>query len=273
MPRPIWKGILSFGLVNVPVSMYNATKAKNISFNQLRKSDYSRIKYKKVGVDDVEVRQDEIVKGYEISPDSYVIIDESDLNNIAPKASRIIEISDFVKLDDIDPRYYDGSYYLVPDQGADKAYALLLKGMSESNVVGIAKFVLRSKEYLAAIRPAENIITLSTMYHADEVVSATDLDYKLPQDIKLTDKEMKMAKTLIDTLITDFQPEKYENEYYKEVMSLIDKKAENQQIVSNAPEPQGGGNIVDLMAALEASLKQMADKATPKPKKSKKKPA
>lgn len=265
--RSIWKGILSFGLVNVPVTLVNATRSKSISFNQLRKSDYSRIRYKKVAHDGEEVPQSEIVKGYEVGPDRYVVISEDDFQTITPKASRIIEISDFVKLDEIDPRYYDSSYYLVPDQGANKAYALLLEGMKQSNVVGIAKFVLRSKEYLAAIRPADGLITLSTMLFADEVVKPSELETYLPYNIELSEKELGMAKTLIDTLITKFEPEKYENEYHKQVIALINSKAEGEQITPAAPESQAG-KVVDLMAALEASLNALK-KPPKKTKKSK----
>ncbi|AJQ27561.1 Ku protein [Pelosinus fermentans] len=216
--RPVWKGMLSFGLVNVPVSLTKATRSKTISFNQLRKSDFSRIQYKKVASDGAEVPASEIVKGYKLSEDRYVIISDSDLEAISPKASRIIEISDFVKLDEIDNRYYDSSYYLVPDQGAGKAYALLLQGMTEANVVGIAKFVLRNKEYLAAIRPTDNVITLSTMLFADEIVQTKEIENDLPSNVELSDKEMNMAKTLINSLITKFEPEKYTNEYHKQVM-------------------------------------------------------
>lgn len=183
--KSMWKGLLSFGLVNVPVTMFKATKSKTISFNQLRKSDYSRIQYKKVAGDGAEVPASEIVKGYKLSDDRYIVINDEDLEAISPKASRIIEISDFVKLDEIDNRYYDSSYYLVPDQGASKAYSLLLKAMSETNVVGIAKFVLRNKEYLAAIRPTDQVITLSTMLFADEIVSTKELENDLPSNVEL----------------------------------------------------------------------------------------
>ncbi|MCM0758124.1 Ku protein [Sporomusa sphaeroides DSM 2875] len=263
--RPIWKGMLSFGLVNVPVALYPATKKKTISFNQLRKSDYSRINYKKVGTDGAEVRTDEIVKGYQISPDRYVIIEDSDINAITPAASRVIEINDFVKLDQIDPRHYDASYYLVPETGAGKAYALLLQAMGEANVVGIAKFVLRSKEYLAAIRPAEGALTLSTMLFADEIVPAAALETYLPGDIKLSDKELNMARQLIASLITNFEPEKYENEYYKAVTKLIDSKAETAIGTKQAEPP---GKVIDIMAALEASI--AAIKAQEKSKRKKK---
>ena len=269
--RPIWKGILSFGLVNVPVSLVNATRAKNISFNQLRKSDYSRVKYKKVAHDGEEVAQSEIIKGYEISPDRYVVVSDSDMAAIAPKASRTIEISDFVKLNEIDPRYYDHSYYLVPDQGAGKAYALLLAAMKDSDVVGIARFVLRSKEYLAAIRPAENVITLSTMLFADEVISPTELETSLPSGIELSEREIGMAKTLIQALITTFHPEKYENEYHKQIMSMIESKAEGEAVtVAESAAPASA--VIDIMAALEASMKAINESA-PKRKAKKNKTA
>lgn len=266
--KSMWKGMLSFGLVNVPVTLYKATRSKAISFNQLRKSDFSRIQYKKVAGDGAEVPASEIVKGYEISHDRYVIISESDLEAISPKASRIIEISDFVKLDEIDNRYYDSSYYLVPDQGAGKAYALLLQGMTVANVVGIARFVLRNKEYLAAIRPTEQVITLSTMRFADEIVPAKELDSYLPTDVQLSDKELSMARTLIDTLITKFDPSKYENEYQKQVIKMIEDKAGNEEFIKSAdPTPR----YLDLMSALQASMDAVkAENKKKAPKKSKK---
>ncbi|CQR73284.1 non-homologous end joining protein Ku [Sporomusa ovata] len=260
--RPIWKGMLSFGLVNVPVALYNATRKKTISFNQLRKTDYSRISYKKVGNDGQEVQQHEIVKGYEISPDRYVVLDEYELDAITPVASRVIEINDFVRLEQIDPRHYDASYYLVPETGAQKAYALLLQSMAEANVVGVAKFVLRSKEYLAAIRPAEGALTLSTMLFADEIVKPTELETYLPGDVKLTDKELNMARQLINSLVTEFEPEKYENEYYKSVMGLIDSKAET----TVGGKELIGGKVIDIMAAIEASIAAIKEKEKPKKK-------
>ncbi|MDF2636104.1 MAG: repair protein [Pelosinus sp.] len=271
--KTVWKGMLSFGLVNVPVSLTKATRSKTISFNQLRKSDFSRIQYKKVASDGTEVPASEIVKGYKLSEDRYVIISDSDLEAISPKASRQIEISDFVKLEEIDNRYYDSSYYLMPDQGAGKAYSLLLKAMAEANVVGIAKFVLRNKEYLAAIRPTEQVITLSTMLFADEIVSTKELENDLPSNIELSEKELNMAKTLIDSLITKFDASKYENEYHKQVLQMIDTKAGNDQIV--ATPINTAPYFVDLMAALEASMSAIKKNETKKksPRKTKQKSA
>lgn len=260
--RPVWKGMLSFGLVNVPVSLTKATRSKTISFNQLRKSDFSRIQYKKVATDGTEVKADEIVKGYEISLDRYVVITKNDLEAIAPKSSRIIEISDFVKLEEIDNRFFDSSYYLLPDQGASKAYSLLLKSMEEEKVVGIARFVLREKEYLAAIRPTGKAITLTTMRFADEVVEVREIENDLPANIELTDKEMKMAKTLINSLVTNFDATKYENEYHKQVLQMINVKAGNEQIV--ATPINTAPYFVDLMAALEASMATIKKNETKK---------
>jgi DNA end-binding protein Ku len=226
-----------------------------------------------VASDGTEVPASEIVKGYKLSEDRYVIISDSDLEAISPKASRQIEISDFVKLEEIDNRYYDSSYYLMPDQGAGKAYSLLLKAMAEANVVGIAKFVLRNKEYLAAIRPTEQVITLSTMLFADEIVSTKELENDLPSNIELSEKELNMAKTLIDSLITKFDASKYENEYHKQVLQMIDTKAGNDQIV--ATPINTAPYFVDLMAALEASMSAIKKNETKKksPRKTKQKSA
>ncbi|MDF2572147.1 MAG: repair protein [Sporomusa sp.] len=171
------------------------------------------------------------------------------MESITPAASRVIEINDFVKLEQIDPRHYDAS---VPEAGAAKAYALLLQSMAEANVVGVAKFVLGSKEYLAAIRPAEGALMLSTMLFADEIVQTEELETYLPSDVKLTDKELNMARQLISSLVTEFNPNQYDNEYYKSVMGLIDSKAESAQVGTKQFEP--GGKVIDIMAALEASI-------------------
>lgn len=258
--------MLSFGLINVPVSLYSATKKKTISFNQLRRSDYSRIRYKKVANDGQEVPQSEIVKGYEISPDRYAVITDNELAAIAPEASRVIEISDFVRLEQIDPRHYDASYYLVPEKGMAKAYALLLQAMTDSNVVGVAKFVLRSKEYLAAIRPADGALTLSTMLFADEIVKADSLAEHLPKNIDLSAKEVDMARKLIASLVTDFAPDKYKNDYHAQVLQLIDQKAKK-AVQPAAVVGDNSNTVIDLMAALEAS---MAALAAPKKKPRKK---
>ena len=265
--RPIWKGMLSFGLVNIPVSLVPATKKQAIHFNQLRKSDYSRVQYKKVAATDgQEVSTSEIVKGYEVSPDSYVIVTDDELEQISPKQSRVIDISDFCKLEEIDPRYYDASYYLMPNEGAGKAYALLLKALQDSNVVGIAKMVKHQKEYLVAIRPTEGALSLSTMLFPEELISTADLE--VDPDIELSKKELSMAKLLIESQISAFEPKKYQNEYYNAVRDLIETKAEKEQ-VSRAAESEHApaGKVIDIMAALEASIKAIEKKEKPKRKK------
>lgn len=265
MSRPIWNGMISFGLVNIPVSLVPATKKQAIHFNQLRKSDYSKIQYKKVAaVDGKEVPTDQIVKGYEISPGSYVIVTDNELEQICPKQSRVIDISDFCKLEEIDPRHYDASYYLLPKEGAGKAYALLLKALQEANVVGIAKMVKHQKEYLVAIRPTEGALSLSTMLFPEELVSTDSLEVN--PDIELSEKELSMARLLIDSQISAFEPKKYQNEYYNSIRELIETKAEKEQ-VSSVPESGSvsGGKVVDLMAALEASMAAIGKHDTQKP--------
>lgn len=257
--------MLSFGLVNIPVSLFSATRKKEIRFNQLRKSDYSRIKYKKVGHDGEEVQQTDIVKGYEVIPDTYVVVEESELLAISPKASRVIEIVEFARGEEIDTRLYDASYYLAPTEASlGKAYALLLEAMSKAGVIGIAKFVLRSREYLAAIRPVENALMLTTMLFADEIVPAKELKDYLPNEVELADKEVSMARHLIDNMIVEFQPEKYKNQYHEQVMSLIEKKASENMVVSEPTD--NGSSVVNLMAALEASMAQIKQNKKPKRK-------
>ena len=218
MPRPIWSGSISFGLVNVPVKLFSAVSSQDVRFHQLRKADSSRIRQKRVSAaDGEEVPYEEIVKGYEIGPDQYVIVDPEELAALDPKATQSIDIEEFVDLDQIDPIYYEHPYYLVPDKRAEKAYALLTEAMARTNKVAIAKFVMRTKQYLAALRPAaptgdgRSVLVLSTMLYADEVVPASQLD-ALPSgdDELVTDRELKMAESLIDSLTVEkFEPEKF----------------------------------------------------------------
>lgn len=266
--RSIWKGMLSFGLVNVPIELVPATRKKSFSFNQLRKTDFSRIQYKKVASDGEEVTQGQIIRGYETSPGRYVTIEEHELDAIAPKASRIVEISDFVRAEEIDPRFYEASYYLMPGQGTVKAYALLLEGMREAQVVGIAKIIKHQKEYLAAIRPIGNALILSTMLFADELVDTKEIEVALPANVQLSEKERKLTRQLIDSLITKFIPENYQNEYYQKVSELIDSKTKDEKIVA---EPGNGGMVIDIMAAIKASIAEIQNNEKPKIKNKKKK--
>src|ERR671917_1292353 len=176
MPRAIWSGSISFGLLNVPVKLYSAVSRKNVSFRELRESDSSRIRHKRVAeADGKEVAYDDIVKGYEIAPEQYVVLTKEDFEEIDPKKTRSIEIQDFVDLDEIDPIYFDHPYYLGPDKGAERAYALLVKAMEDSHKVAVARFVLRNRESLAALRPMDGVLTMATMRFADEVVSPGEI--------------------------------------------------------------------------------------------------
>jgi DNA end-binding protein Ku len=203
--------------------------------------------------DEVEVPYEEIVKGYEISPDRYVVITPEELEGLDPKKTRTIDIEDFVDLDQIDPLYYEHPYYLVPDTGASKAYKLLLTALAESNKVAIARVVIRSKEYLTAIRPADGVLTMETMLFADELVPTDQLDELPDEDVKATDREVQMAKQLIESLTTDFDPAKYRDEYRERVLDLIERKAGGEEITVQAA-PEEPAKVPDLMAALEASL-------------------
>src|SRR6266545_5178718 len=235
MPRAIWSGSISFGLLNVPVKLYSAVSRKNVSFRELRESDGSRIRHKRVAEADG---------------------DEVPYEEIDPKRTRAIEIQDFVDLDDIDPIYFDHPYYLGPDKGAEKAYALLVKAMGDAKKVAISRFVLRNREHLAAIRPADNVLTMATMRFADEVVAPDELgeDVVPSNGRKLDKREVDMAKQLIDSLTADFDPSKYRDEYREELLSLIDRKAQGKSVVEPVSEEPKPTKAPDLMAALEESL-------------------
>jgi DNA end-binding protein Ku len=256
MARAIWTGSISFGLLNVPVRLYSAVSRKNVSFRELRASDSSRIRHKRVAeADGEEVPYEEIVKGYEIAPEQYVVLTRDELEELDPQKTKAIEIQDFVDLDEIDPIYFDHPYYLGPDKGAEKAYALLVKAMSDSNKVAIARFVLRNRENLAAIRPMGKVLTMATMRFADEVVSPDELEDVVPSNgRKLEKREVEMAQQLIESLSGEFDPDKYRDEYREELLSLIERKGRGEEVVeavSEAPKPT---KAPDLMAALEESL-------------------
>jgi DNA end-binding protein Ku len=252
----MWSGAISFGLVNVPVKLYSAVSRKTVRFNQLNAETGNRIQQKRVDPETgEEVGYDQIVKGYELTKDRYVVITPDELETLDPVKSRSIDIEDFVNLADIDPVYYDHPYYLVPDKGSAKAYGLLLDAMRQSGKVAIAKVVIRSKEQLVAIRPAPGgVLMMETMIFADEVVSPESIDdLPDPDDLNVSDRELKMAQQLIESLTSDFEPEKYRDEYREKVLELIERKASGQEIAvqPEAPEP---AKVPDLMAALEASL-------------------
>jgi DNA end-binding protein Ku len=256
----MWSGAISFGLVNVPVKLYSAVSRKTVRFHQLNAETGHRIAQKRVdSVTGEEVPYEQIVKGFELTKERYVVITPEELDSVSPEKTRAIDIEDFVDLEDIDPIFYDHPYYLVPDKGAGKAYGLLLEAMRESGKVAIARVVLRSKEQLVAIRPAGDVLTMETMIFHDEVVATDELD-EVPdaKDLKTSDRELKMAQQLIDSLSSDFEPSKYHDEYREKVLELVERKAEGEEIAIQlqAEEPE---KVPDLMAALEASLAAVKD--------------
>ena len=255
MARAIWTGAISFGLVNVPVKLYSATSPKTVRFHQLSGKTGARIRQKRVDPSTGdEVAFEDIVKGYEVTPERYVLISPDELDALDPKATKTIDIEDFVDLSEIDPIYYDHSYYLAPTAGGAKPYRLLLDAMRESGKVGIGRVVLRSKQQLAALRPTGDVLTLSTMLFGDEVLKPDRLDeLDAVSEAEASDRELSMARQLIDSLSSDFEPSKYRDEYRDRVLDLIERKAAGEEIAVQ-PEAEEPEAAPDLMAALEASL-------------------
>jgi len=258
LARAIWSGSISFGLLNVPVKLYSAVSKQTVRFRELREGDGSRVKHKRVAESDgKEVPYEKIVKGYEYAPDQYVVLTKDELSALEPQRSRAIEIQDFVDLDDIDPIYFEQPYFLGPDKGAARAYALLVQAMKESRKVAVARFVLRNKEHLAAIRPMDDVLTLTTMRFHDEVTSPSDLDGEVfdeEKPKKPDQRELEMAKQLIGSLASDFDPDQYRDEYREELLDLLERKAAGKEVVSAPTEEPKPTKAPDLMAALEESL-------------------
>jgi DNA end-binding protein Ku len=258
-PRSLWSGAISFGLVNVPVKMMTAVSPKDVRFNQLHAKDHSRIQQKRFCAEEgVEVPFDELVKGYEVRPGAYVVIEPEELDGLDPVATHTIDILEFVDLEQIDPVYFDKPYYLVPDSRAEKPYALLAQALERSGKVAIAKFVMRTKEYLAAIRSTKGALVISTLLYGDEVVPIETLNTP-GLETELTERELKMAEALIESLTEKFDPEKHEDTYREKVMELIRQKDEGEEIVIQA-EGEEPKRVEDLMAALEASVQAARDK-------------
>ena len=258
MPRAIWSGSISFGLVNVPVKLYSAVHSQGLSFHQFQEGTNTRVRNKRVSEKTgKEVAYEDIVKGYEVEKGHYVMVDPDELAEFNPRATRTIDIEDFVALDDIDPIYYDNTYFLAPEDsdGARKAYALLLKSMEDHKKVAIGRLVMRSKQYLAAIRPLDGALAVSTMRFHDEVMSPADID-AIPTGRsapRAQPAEVKMAGQIIDSMSRDWDPKRYEDTYRVQVLDFLKKKAAGEEIVVE-DEPEEQSKVVDLMAALEASL-------------------
>jgi DNA end-binding protein Ku len=255
VPSTIWSGNISFGLVTVPVKLVSAVRSKDVRFNQLEEGTGARIRYKRVSeASGEEVPNERIQKGYEISSGQYVVVDSEEIEKLTPKATHTIDIQDFVDLEQIDPIYFEQPYYLVPDRAAERPYRLLIEAMTELQKVAVGKIVLRAKEHLVAIRPLDGALCIETMRHADEVIPMESLE-GLPEgdEVKPSQKELDMARQLIEALAGDFEPEKYHDEYREQLLDIIEKKAAGEEIVAE-PLVEEPAKVVDLMAALEASL-------------------
>ena len=256
MPRSIWSGAISFGLVNVPVKLYSAVARRNIALREIRDSDSARIKHRRVaeGTDE-EVPYENIVKAYELGDGQYVPLSKDEMEALAPEKTRAIDVLDFVDIEEIDPMYFNSPYYLGPDKNAEKAYPLLAAAMEASGKAAITRFVFRNKEHLAALRAADGILTLTTMRFADEVVPPSDLDDALPDaKPKVAKREREMAEQLIESLSTEFDPASYHDEYREQLLALIERKAEGKEIVAPETEAPKATRAPDLMAALEESI-------------------
>ncbi len=255
MPTAVWTGNISFGLVTVPVKLTPATKSRDVSFNQLEAGTGSRIRQRRISEQTgEEITPDKIVKGYEIEKGRYVVVEKTELDALAPKATHTIDIEDFVDLADIDPIYFDTPYYVMVDEKSAKPYQLLVDAMAELGKVAIGRVVLRAKERLVAIRAVDGMLCVETMRYADEIVDPASLG--LPEEeFEFTERETAMARQLVETLSAEFEATKYHDEYREQLLALIDKKAAGEEIVAQ-PQPEAPAKVLDLMAALEASLQR-----------------
>jgi DNA end-binding protein Ku len=251
MPRAIWTGAISFGMVSIPVKLYTATQSKDVSFRQLHREDLSRIQQRRwCMAEDREVGYDELVRGYEYAKDQYVVLGDEDFEQLPVPSQHTIELSAFVNTDEIDPIYYEKSYYLEPDEAGVKPFALLIRALEEKGLVAVAKIALRNKEHLCVLRQYGNGIVLETLFYPDEVRVEPEADLS---KVKVSDQELRMALSLIEMLEQPFQPEQYEDEYRQALMEMITAKLEGGEVVA-AEQPVTEAKPVDLMAALRASL-------------------
>lgn len=255
MARSLWSGSISFGLVNVPVRLYSAVQPKTVHFHMIRNTDASRISYRKVSASDgKEVPEEQIVKGYEVSPDKYVKLEKKELDALDPEHTRAIAIEKFVPLVEIDHIYFEKAYYLGPEKASKRAYALLLDAMKETNKVAIARIVFHNKEHLVALRPLDNAIVMFTLYYPDEVVPRDDLENIPDKADHPSGKELEVAKQLVDAISGEFEPKEYHDQYRQRVLELIEKKAAGKTIESAPVKREKPSNVVNLMEALQASL-------------------
>jgi DNA end-binding protein Ku len=254
MARPVWRGTISFGLVNVPVKAFTAVRDHDVHFHQLDKRSGARIRNKKVSEKSGrEVEGDDIEMGFEVRKGRYVTFDKDELRELRPASTRAIEVSDFVELEDIDPIFYDRTYWLTPDgDAARSSYLLLLAAMEDGGRVGIGSVVMRNKQYLTAVRPLDGALAMSTMRFADEVVPRADIE-DLPRRAKPDAKALKMASQLLDAMSTDWKPSRYHDTYTEELKARIEARDQGKDVVEEEQQPTEG-NVMDLMAALEESV-------------------
>jgi DNA end-binding protein Ku len=267
MARAIWKGSISFGLVNIPIALYPATRREELSFHLLRKSDLSPVNYKRVAEKDgKEVPWDQIVKGYEYEKGKYVVLKEEDFQRVDLEATQTVDIQDFVDLDEIDPIFFYKPYYLEPQKGGDKAYALLRNALKHSKKVGVAKVVIKTREYLAGVKPEDGALVLELMHFADELADTSRLH--IPKKVEVGKREMNMARSLINSMSAKWNPEKYKDDYREALMEVIEEKVEAggkeiEERPRRAPKPT---KVIDLVSVLQKSLEQAATKQKAKGK-------
>lgn len=255
MARSIWTGSISFGLVNIPIRVNTAVREQGVHLHMLTPDGKCRLRRKLVCPDTgKEYDFGSTARGYEVAPDQYVMVTDEEIKSIKPEAGRMIEITEFVKLTDIDPMYFERAYYITPDERGTKAYQLLYKSMEEKGRVAIGRMTMREKQYLIALRPHNGLIVMETMRYADEVVNPKE-EFDIPKKVDVNAGELKMAEQLIEALTTDsFDPSKYHDEYREKLMELINKKAEGEEVVVHAAEEEDLPPVINLMEALQKSL-------------------
>ncbi len=262
MAQAIWSGAINFGLVTIPVKLFTAVRTDDLSFNMLHAGDEGRIKYERVcSVDGKPVPWDEIVKGYEYEKGQYVVLTDEDFKKVNPVATQSVDILEFVDLDRINPMFFDKPYYLEPSKQGRHAYALLRAALNEANKVAIARVVIRTKEYIAAVKPIGDALVLELMHWASEIVDSSTLE--IPGDESLPDAEMKMAKMLIDTMSVDaFEPEKFTNRYHDELMAMIEARAQGKELPKAKKPAAPRAKVVNLMDVLAQSLEESKKRRT-----------
>jgi DNA end-binding protein Ku len=261
MARTIWKGSISFGLVNIPIALYPATRREEFKFRLLRKSDLSPVNYKRVAEKDGrEVAWDEIVKGYEYEKGKYVVLKDEDFQRVDVEATQTVDIQDFVELDEVDPIFFYKPYYLEPQKGGDKAYVLLRDALKDTNKVGIAKVVIKTREYLAGVKPEDGALVLELMHFADELADTSKLH--IPKKVEVGKREMNMARSLIDSMSAKWNPEKYKDDYREALMEVIEEKVEagGKQIEEKPKKAPKPTKVIDLVSVLQKSLEETGAK-------------